>query len=223
MCPPKGVPNVLIILLDDVDCSATSAFGEPRHRNHDVDIPPSPEEAEQKTRGLAKSWTAEGLVCRHRGGHSGPGNEGAADVTEAGAESGMVEVIQKLIELAAFGIEVLAVAVILAAVIVVAVSRGTMRDLFRPGTQSAYESYKLRLGKALLLGLEFLVAADVVRTVTLQPTLNNVAVLGLLVFIRTFLSWSLVVETEGRWPWHAKAETHGRGASEQAGDRAPDA
>jgi uncharacterized membrane protein len=135
----------------------------------------------------------------------------------------MVEVIQKLIELAAFGIEVLAVAVILAAVIVVAVSRGTMRDLFRPGTQSAYESYKLRLGKALLLGLEFLVAADVVRTVTLQPTLNNVAVLGLLVFIRTFLSWSLVVETEGRWPWHAKAETHGRGASEEAGDRAPDA
>ena len=144
-------------------------------------------------------------------------------MTEAGAGSGMVEVIQKLIELAAFGIEVLAVAVIVAAVIVVVVSRGTMRYLFRPGTQGAYESYKLRLGKALLLGLEFLVAADVVRTVTLRPTLNNVAVLGLLVFIRTFLSWSLVVEIEGRWPWQAQAETHSSGASEQVGDRAPDA
>ena len=144
-------------------------------------------------------------------------------MTEAGAGSGMVEVIQQLIELAAFSIEVLAVAVIVAAVIVVVGSRGTMRYLFRPGTQGAYESYKLRLGKALLLGLEFLVAADVVRTVTLRPTLNNVAVLGLLVFIRTFLSWSLVVEIEGRWPWQAQAEMHSSGANEQVGDRTPDA
>jgi uncharacterized membrane protein len=151
-----------------------------------------------------------------------PGNEGAADVTDAGAGSEVVEIIQQLIEWAAFGIEVLAVAVILAAVIVVAVSRGTMRYLFRPGMQGAYESYKLQLGKALLLGLEFLVAADVVRTVALRPTLNNVAMLGLLVFIRTFLSWSLVVEMEGRWPWRAQAETRSRGANEQVGDRAPD-
>jgi arylsulfatase A-like enzyme len=43
MCPPKGAPNVLIILLDDVDFSATSAYGGPRHRVRDVDIPPSPE------------------------------------------------------------------------------------------------------------------------------------------------------------------------------------
>jgi len=143
-------------------------------------------------------------------------------VTEAGAGSEMVEVIQQLIELAAFGIEVLAVAVILASVLVVAVSRGTMRYLFRPGTQGPYESYKLRLGKALLLGLELLVAADVVRTVTLRPTLNNVAVLGLLVFIRTFLSWSLVVEIEGRWPWQAQAERHRSGANEPVDDRTPD-
>jgi len=144
-------------------------------------------------------------------------------VTEAGPGSEVVEIIQKLIEWAALGIEVLAVAVIVAAVLVVAVRRGTVRYLFHPGTQGAYESYKLQLGKALLLGLEFLVAADVVRTVALTPTLNNVAVLGLLVFIRTFLSWSLVVEIEGRWPWRAKAETHSRGANEQVGDRAPDA
>jgi uncharacterized membrane protein len=142
-------------------------------------------------------------------------------VTQAGAGGGVVEIIHKLIEVAALGIEVLAVAVIVAAVIVVAVRRGTARYLFRPGTQGAYESYKLQLGKALLLGLEFLVAADVVRTVTLRPTLNNVAVLGLLVFIRTFLSWSLVVEIEGRWPWQAKAETCNRSVNQPVGARAP--
>ena len=57
-----------------------------------------------------------------------------------------------------------------------------------------------QLGKTLLLGLELLVAGDVVRTVALEPTLNNVAVLGLLVVIRTFLSWSLAVEIEGTGP-----------------------
>lgn len=63
---------------------------------------------------------------------------------------------------------------------------------------------KHQLGKTLLLGLELLVAADVVRTVALEPTLDNVATLGLLVFIRTFLSWSLTIEIEGRWPWQAR-------------------
>jgi uncharacterized membrane protein len=52
--------------------------------------------------------------------------------------------------------------------------------------------------------LEFLVAADIIRTVALEPTMQNVILLGMLVFIRTFLSWSLVVEIEGRWPWRAK-------------------
>ena len=70
----------------------------------------------------------------------------------------------------------------------------------------SYESYKHQMGRSLLLGLEFLVAGDVVRTVALEPTLNNVAVLGLLVLVRTFLGWSLAVEIEGRWPWQARAE-----------------
>ena len=51
------------------------------------------------------------------------------------------------------------------------------------------------------MALELLVAADVVQTVVLEFTLSNVAALGLLVLVRTFLSWSLVVEIEGRWPW----------------------
>jgi len=53
----------------------------------------------------------------------------------------------------------------------------------------------------LLLALDFLVAGDVVKTIALEPTLGNVAVLGFLVIIRTFLSWSITVEMEGHWPW----------------------
>jgi uncharacterized membrane protein len=53
------------------------------------------------------------------------------------------------------------------------------------------------------LGLEILVAADIVRTVALEATLESVAILGLLVLIRTFLSWSLAVEMEGHWPWRS--------------------
>ena len=105
------------------------------------------------------------------------------------------------IEVSAAAIEALAVAVIL-----VAILHATGRYLvhLQQQQQDAYESYKRYLGKALLLGLEFLVAADIVRTVALQPTLMNVAILALLVVVRTFLSWSLVVEIEGRWPWRAK-------------------
>jgi uncharacterized membrane protein len=108
-----------------------------------------------------------------------------------------------LIEGAALVIELLAVAVIVSAVVLLAFRRGTVRYLFEIGKPGAFESYRLQLGKALLLGLELLVAADVIRTVTLAPTVNNIAMLGLLVLIRTFLSWAMIVELEGHWPWQA--------------------
>ena len=60
------------------------------------------------------------------------------------------------------------------------------------------------MARSLLLGLEILVAADIIRTVALDLTLQAVAALGLLVLVRTFLSWTLVVETEGRWPWQQR-------------------
>jgi len=72
------------------------------------------------------------------------------------------------------------------------------------GGQGANEGYRIVrtvFGRSILLGLEFLVAADIIRTVALQPSLQNVAVLGLIVLIRTFLSFSLEVEIDGRWPW----------------------
>jgi uncharacterized membrane protein len=68
-----------------------------------------------------------------------------------------------------------------------------------------YEHYKLALGRALSLGLEFLVAADVIKTVTTAPTFTNIGVLAAVIVTRTFLSWSLAVEMEGRWPWQQAA------------------
>lgn len=64
-----------------------------------------------------------------------------------------------------------------------------------------YRRFRTDLGRGILLGLELLVAADIIRTVAVSPTLQNVAVLGLIVLIRTFLSMALEVELEGRWPW----------------------
>jgi uncharacterized membrane protein len=117
----------------------------------------------------------------------------------------VIENIRAAIEWAALGIEMLGAIIIVAGVLRVAITRGTVRFLMKLDEPGAYESYKHQIGRSLLLGLEFLVAGDVVRTVALEPTLENVAVLGLLVLVRTFLSWSLTVEIEGRWPWQPRA------------------
>jgi uncharacterized membrane protein len=69
------------------------------------------------------------------------------------------------------------------------------------GREPMVRDYRNGLGRAILLGLEFLVAADIINTVAIAPTLTSVAVLGGIVLIRTFLSFSLEVEIEGRWPW----------------------
>jgi uncharacterized membrane protein len=88
--------------------------------------------------------------------------------------------------------------------IVVAVGR----LLFRPAPAlGAYRQFRQDLGRGILLGLEFLVAADIIRTVAVTPTLESVLVLGLIVVIRTFLSLALQMEVEGRLPWQrAKPE-----------------
>ena len=86
----------------------------------------------------------------------------------------------------------------------------------RSKDDDAYRRYKEHLTKALLLGLEFLVAADIVRTVAIDTTLANVAILGALVVVRSVLSWSLVVEMEGRWPWQVGAGGVVRGGVEMS-------
>lgn len=74
------------------------------------------------------------------------------------------------------------------------------------GDSSAYDAYRKSLGRSILLGLEFLVAGDIIGTVAVEPTFQSLGVLGLIVVIRTFLSFSLEVELEGHWPWQASAQ-----------------
>ena len=109
------------------------------------------------------------------------------------------------------GIELLAV-VIIVVVILVATVLYVSQFLARRADAITYRNYRQQVAHALLLGLEVLVAADVIRTVALEPTLQNVFILGLLVLIRTFLGWSLVVEIEERWPWQSPRHTAGQGA-----------
>ena len=78
------------------------------------------------------------------------------------------------------------------------------------GLTDAYVAYRVALGRAILLGLEFLVAGDIIRTVAIEPTFTSVGVLGLIVLVRTFLSFSLEVELEGRWPWERGRRTEER-------------
>jgi uncharacterized membrane protein len=84
--------------------------------------------------------------------------------------------------------------------------------LFRPRDgEDALVAFRSRLGRAILLGLEFLVAADIINTVIVELSLENVASLAIIVLIRTLLSFSLEAEIEGRWPWQRKRdETAGR-------------
>ena len=85
---------------------------------------------------------------------------------------------------------------------------------FRARSPESYSIYRRSLGRAILLGLEFLVAGDIIRTVAITPTFAGVGVLGLIVLIRTFLSMALQVETEGRWPWHPRDASGSPGAAE---------
>lgn len=116
------------------------------------------------------------------------------------------ERILEVIEYFALAIEILAVLIIVVSIFI-AMARYSYRGILQQNDDERYRELKVHLGKALLLGLEILVAADIIRTVALEATLESVAVLGLLVLIRTFLSWALVVEIEGRWPWqHERGE-----------------
>jgi uncharacterized membrane protein len=106
--------------------------------------------------------------------------------------------MREWVELSSQGIQALAVVII-----VISIIYGSLRFLVQLSRQAVdpYRSYKRLLGRSLLLSLEFLVAADVIRTVLLDLTAKGMEILGALVVVRTFLSWSLVLEIDGHWPW----------------------
>ena len=100
----------------------------------------------------------------------------------------------------ATGVEVLGVLTLVAG-LAAALVRAGQAVLGGRGADEGYRIVRTVFGRSILLGLELLVAADIIRTVAVEPSLENVAVLGLIVLIRTFLSFSLEVEIDGRWPW----------------------
>ena len=86
-------------------------------------------------------------------------------------------------------------------VIVLGIGWSTFLYVQQRMAEPHYGAYKIRIGRSLLLGLEVLVAADIVKTIALELTFTSLGLLAGLVAIRTFLSWTLALEIEGRWPW----------------------
>lgn len=106
----------------------------------------------------------------------------------------VIELVGKMIEAA--GVGAIIVGAVVAAVLALPRSAGP-----RVRGGDVYADFRRRLGRAILLGLELLVAADIIRTVAISPSFESAGVLAIIVFIRTFLSWSLELEISGRWPW----------------------
>ena len=108
------------------------------------------------------------------------------------------EQVNAVIEMIARALELVGVAAI-----ALAFGYAMLRGLLHMGQkrEDAYERVKVYIGKSLLLGLEFLVAADIIRTVTIAPTVDGLLSLGLLIAVRIVLGWSIAVEIEGCWPW----------------------
>ncbi len=97
-----------------------------------------------------------------------------------------------------FGVGVLVVGILVATVLFLRAMSKRVEPV------GAIETFKIRIGRAMLLGLEILIAADIVKTVAVKPTIENMGALGLLVLVRTLLSWTLELEIEGRWPWQSE-------------------
>ena len=114
------------------------------------------------------------------------------------------ETVMLWIEVA--GVAIIALGLLLATVGFVAAWRTS-------AFEAAYRTYRRRLGQAILLGLELLVAADIIGTVAVEPTIGSVSVLGLIVLVRTFLSMTLEIEMEGRLPWRREKQVDYRASS----------
>lgn len=119
----------------------------------------------------------------------------------------------EIISLLAYGIEGVGVLVMLVGASYSSVI--FIRHFNRVPEGIAYHTFRRQLGRSIILGLEFLIAGDIMQTIIVAATLENVAVLGLIILIRTFLSMTLHLEIEGRWPW--------RQAEDEPAVRAPPA
>jgi uncharacterized membrane protein len=108
--------------------------------------------------------------------------------------------VTRTIEQIARGVEGLGIVTLVSGLVIALIRAANLLIHSRSG-EGAYRTVRTVFGRSILLGLEFLVAADIIRTIAVEPSLENVGVLGLIVLIRTFLSFSLEVEIDGVWPW----------------------
>lgn len=109
------------------------------------------------------------------------------------------------IELVGKAVDVAGVAVIVAGILIASVIFA-VRGARSSFSADVYRGYRQGIGRAILLGLELLVAADIIRTVAVSPTFRSVGVLAIIVLVRTFLSFTLEVELGGRWPWQRRTQ-----------------
>lgn len=127
----------------------------------------------------------------------------------------MFEVVTPLAEFCAALIESIGVAIITAGAVLAMVTAGRRRLAGVDG-EAVYDELRQRLGRGILIGLEFLVAADIIHTVAVELNLETVGTLAIIVLIRTFLSFALEVEITGRWPWQDRASTTPGATAEEA-------
>lgn len=120
-----------------------------------------------------------------------------------------IEIVGRTIDAAGVGIMVVGMLI----------ASGRFLARWRGGDSSSgsYRLYRQSIGRAILLGLELLVASDIIRSIAVDPSFTSVGVLGLIVLVRTFLSFSLEVELEGRWPWARANQTPAEITSEPEG------
>ena len=109
-----------------------------------------------------------------------------------------MQTIKELFAVAAVAMETAGIATILIGAMLATARAFSM---WRADNGETYGTYRRRLGRSIVLGLEFLIAGDIIRTVAVSHTLESVGVLGVIVLIRAFLSFTLEAEIEGRWPW----------------------
>lgn len=117
-----------------------------------------------------------------------------------------MSIVEEIVPRVSAGLEVAGIAIIALGALLATVLAG--RSLARrtePGL--VYVNLRRHLSRGILLGLEFLVAADIINSVAVEPTFRTVGVLGLIVLVRTFLSFTLEVEVTGRWPWQRPVES----------------
>jgi uncharacterized membrane protein len=111
-----------------------------------------------------------------------------------------MDTLQSCTEVTAAALEIAGIAVITLGAVFSTIE-GVVGFFRRDPAVDIYSVYRRQLSRGILLGLEFLVAADIIRTVAISPTFASVGILGAIVIIRTFLSFTLEVEVAGRWPW----------------------